>query len=160
LCNNAATQATASGARKYTPSNVDACIGALHDAYSKPPITLSTIQSMNDKCDRIFSGAADKGQPCTANADCTNSRVCSPVVPGSTQSICADKTAKNAGDFCSDPGSVCPADTYCAKQMSGAYQCSPAAQPGQSCSDTIPCVSSQRCKDGICQSRAAPREAC
>src|SRR5208283_3779930 len=61
-----------------------------------------------------------------------------------------------AMDFCASPGDECPGDTYCATPMPGvAVECIPAAQAGQACSPTVPCVSSQRCSNGLCMDRAS-----
>jgi hypothetical protein len=164
LCVQDGSSATASGTRKYAAGNAQACIDAVNAAYgnnaSKIPFDkLVGAGSLTDKCERVWSGSADKGQSCQSDYECAGSRICAPAGPGATVRVCADSVQKNQGDFCSDPGSMCATDTFCTAQDGGAAQCLPAAQPGQPCG-AAPCVSADRCMNGFCIVRAKAGEAC
>ncbi|HLK38467.1 MAG TPA: Dickkopf N-terminal cysteine-rich domain-containing protein [Polyangiaceae bacterium] len=165
-CNMAASAATASGSRKYTPDNAQACIDALNGAYGGGHMAIPFAQlqgsgSIEDKCERVFSGNVDKLGTCTTDYDCASSRVCAQATPGSSVLVCADVANKNAGDPCADPGSKCATDTYCTVPDGGPVaKCSPAAQPGEACSAMVPCVSADRCVNGNCAVRAMLGGAC
>jgi hypothetical protein len=162
-CNDAATAATASGARVYTQDNAQACIDKVHAAYGSPVVKLADLQgdgSIEDVCERVFVGNADKNKPCTTNYDCASGRVCAPVQPGVAQTVCADKTPANVGDFCANPGTECATGSYCATSMAGAAQCTARGAVGAACTATSPCLESLRCFMGTCVDRAKPGEAC
>jgi hypothetical protein len=165
-CTTAASSFTASGTRKYATGNAQACIDAVNAAYGGGHMAIPFAQlegngSIDDKCQRVFSGNVDKLGTCTSDYDCTNSRVCAPAMPGSMVLVCADVAPKSAGDPCSDPGSKCATDTYCTVPDGGAVaECSPAAQPGEPCSVARPCVSADRCVNGSCVVRAMPGASC
>lgn len=165
-CNTVASGDTQSGTRKYNSDNAKTCIDALNSAFgnnaSKVLWSAWVGQgSLTDKCERVFVGAAGMNQSCKSDYDCANDLICSPAQPGASTLVCAKATPINAGDFCAAPGSECPADYYCAPPQTGAAaQCIQAAAAGQSCSDSVPCVSSQRCSGGLCVARGGGRAAC
>jgi hypothetical protein len=159
LCETDAVNATSAGSRTYDSGKAQACIDALNGAYGNNNSKVTFAQlvgpgSITDTCERVFAGAGAQGASCRTSYDCSNDLICAPTVPGSMAFSCANQVQKNQNDFCEDPGSTCASDTYCAKQSSGAYQCKPAAQTGQACSATTPCVSAQRCLGGTCEARA------
>jgi hypothetical protein len=165
LCNQDAASATSFGARTYDSSKAQGCIDALNAAYGNNNSKVTFAQlvgsgSITDTCERVFAGSAAQGASCHTQYDCSNNLLCAPTAPGATTFLCASQVQKNQGDFCQDPGSSCAMDTYCAKQSSGAYQCKPAAQAGQACGATVPCVSAQRCAAGVCEMRAGSGGAC
>jgi hypothetical protein len=164
-CNADASAATSTGTRTYNQGAAQGCIDKVHAVYGAGKVLLSDLQgdgSMGDVCARVFAGQSDKNKPCTTDYDCANGRICSPVQPGSTaQMVCADKTPKNAGDFCADPGSVCATGTFCsAPAGGGAAQCQARAATGAQCSATTPCLETLRCNGGTCADRATPGQAC
>jgi hypothetical protein len=164
VCLQDASQATGSGTRTYSADLASACINLVNQAYGNGNSKIAYSQlvgtgSITDTCARVFAGKVDKNQPCQSDYDCSGTRVCAPVAAGSTQRVCADPEPKNEGDFCADPGSTCATDTYCAVQDAGAPQCVPAVTAGP-CSETVPCVSANRCVAGLCEARAGLGQAC
>ncbi len=161
-CNADATAATASGVRKYSFANAPSCLDALNSAFGNNASAVLYAQlvgpgSITDKCERVFVGDATTNQPCSSDYDCTDNLLCVPADTGSPSSslVCAAPVQKNAMDFCAEPGSECPVDTYCASPTAGAAaQCIPAVQEGQACSATAPCVSADQCSNGVCVARA------
>jgi hypothetical protein len=155
VCQKDATAATALGTRKYDSNGAGTCIDALNGAFgggaSKVTFTqLIGAGSITDKCERVFSGSAAMNQHCETDYDCSGTLICSPVAPGSTSRVCATATPVNQGDFCANPGSQCQ-DSHCVVQEGGAPQCEPLAMAGETCGELDPCVSGQRCVNGLCQ---------
>jgi hypothetical protein len=153
LCNVDAMQAMRSGTRKYTQANAQACIDKINGIYGgASSISYAELlgpDSIDDVCERVFSGNAGTNDPCQSTYDCTGTNVCAPVFPGQASMVCAAPVAKNEGDFCEDPGSTCATDTYCTMPVTGGggYQCEPALQQGQPCDPVAaPCVSTERCE--------------
>jgi hypothetical protein len=164
LCEQDAANAIASGIRMYDSANVPACLAVLNSAYGNESSKILFDQlfgsgSITDLCERVFSGGVVKDDPCESDYDCSEELICSPVLPGSAMSICAPATDLTAGAYCSDPGSVCPTDTYCSNN-GGAYECQPSAEAGAPCSSAPPCVSTERCVDAVCTGRAAAGLTC
>lgn len=164
LCLADAAMATASGARTYDPGSAQACIDALNGAYGNDNTKITYAQlfgfgSITDKCERVFAGHALQDQACQVDYDCSADLICSAVSPGSSSRVCAKAEPKSAGDFCADPGSLCPGTTYCVGD-GGAPQCEPAAQAGQACGASLPCTDSQRCLAGTCQARVGSGDPC
>jgi hypothetical protein len=173
LCNLEAMTAETSGSRTrhYSPANAADCITTVGNAYGKTQIPFSQLVgsgSLSDICQRVFTGDAAVNDPCETSYDCAKDLVCAPVTPGSATTVCAAAVNKSQGDFCQDPGSICPPDTYCAMPPTGGgYQCLPAKQQGQPCdAATAPCVSTQRCEAGAgatgftCEPRVAAAQPC
>ncbi len=163
LCNADATSATASGVRKYVLGNAQACLDALNTAYGSGSSKVLYSQlvgpgSITDTCERVFSGSATTAESCESDYDCANEGICAPVAPGATEMVCAPQVA--AVQLCANPGSVCPTNTYCALQPTGAAECVAAAAAGQACGASMPCVSDQRCGEGTCVDRVGPGGAC
>jgi len=94
-CNVAAKQAVASGTRQYKPSNVQACITAVSNAYSSSTtsVTASTINAYTNLCNQVFVGSAGEGAACTSNFDCTVSGDICSAAPG-LGTTCAKPTQK------------------------------------------------------------------
>jgi hypothetical protein len=161
-CDTDASSAMASGTRAYSAEAAPACINALTTAFNGASvIAYADWLTLTDQCERVFVGNAGNNQPCASDYDCKNNLICSPATPGSSSSVCATAVVKNPGDFCSDPGSECPSDYYCAAPQPGAsVQCIPAAPAGQACGTAIPCVSGQTCAGGVCASGATGSVPC
>ncbi len=164
LCVQDAASATASGTRTYDPGNVQPCLDALNAAYgnTNSKILFAALfgpGSITDKCERVFAGIAVQDKPCVTDYDCSGELICSPATFGSAQEVCAPAVSKNLGDFCSDPGSMCPVDAYCAN-TGAAPECQPSAAAGMACSVAPPCVSMDRCIGGFCAIRASAGQAC
>jgi hypothetical protein len=173
LCNLDAMRATSSGTRKYTQTNAQACIDKINGIYggakSIPFSELFGPSSIDDVCERVFSGNAGTNDPCQSTYDCTGSNVCAAVFPGQAEMVCAATVPKNEGDFCQDPGSTCMTDTYCTMPSTGGggYQCEPELQQGQPCDPvSAPCVSTERCEPRTgatgqtCEARVGADEPC
>jgi len=163
LCEQDAANAIASGIRVYDSANVPACLAVLNAAYGNESSKILFNQlfgsgSITDLCERVFSGGVPKNGSCESDYDCSQDLICS-LPPGATMSICAPATDLTAGAYCSDPGSVCPTDTYCSNS-GGPYECQPSAEAGAPCSSAPPCVSTERCVSGVCTTRAAVGQAC
>ena len=161
-CDTEASNAMASGTRLYSTESAPACIDALTAAFKDASkVEYAAWLTLNDECERVFVGNAGKNQPCTSDYDCSNDLICSPSTPGSSTFVCAAAVVKNEGDFCNDPGSECPPNTYCGVPPAGvAAQCIPAAPAGQACSAAIPCVGGQTCAAGLCAAGAAGSAPC
>lgn len=163
-CNVDASKATSGGTRQYYQPNAQACITKVQQAYQgASKVAYSDLYgtgSIDDLCNRVFQGTADKNQACQSNYDCTSSRICTPATPGGTSKVCADPAPKNSGDFCSDPGSVCATGSYCAVSGSGAAQCKARPDQGQACSAAAPCLESLHCVGGTCAMRVAIGQTC
>jgi hypothetical protein len=164
LCVQDAASATASGTRTYDPGNVQPCLDALNAAYgnTNTKILFAALVgpgSITDKCERVFAGIAVQDKPCVSDYDCTGELICSPATFGATEKVCAPAVSKNLGDFCSDPGSMCPVDAYCAN-TGAAPECQPSAAAGMACSMAPPCISTERCIGGFCADRATAGQAC
>ncbi len=163
LCNQEADQATASGTRQYNSANAQACINAVKSVYGSGRVSFNDLTApggMQDTCNKVFQGSVDKDKECASNYDCIGNRICAPVAPGSTMSVCADSQNANPGDFCANPGTVCQGNSYCAVPMGGAPQCTAEPTEGQACGAAIPCASSLRCAAGTCTPQVAPAGAC
>jgi hypothetical protein len=153
----------ASGVRAYVLGNAQACLDALNAAYGNgnSKIVFSQLEgpgSITDKCERVFSGSAGTAESCELDYDCADDGICAPVAPGATEMVCAPQVA--AVQLCANPGSVCPVNTYCALQPTGAAECVAAAAAGQACGTSMPCVSDQRCAGSACVDRVGPGGAC
>ena len=161
-CDMDASSAMESGTRVYSAEAAPVCIDALTTAFNGASmIKYADWLTLTDQCERVFVGNAGNNQPCTSDYDCQNNLICSPVTPGSSSSVCAAPVVRNAGDFCSDPGSECQPSYYCAAPQPGAsVQCIPAASAGQACAAAIPCVSGQTCGGGLCVPGAVGGMAC
>jgi hypothetical protein len=168
LCNEDAAQAamTGSGTRKYTQANAPACIAKANDVYGNnvtqiPFASLVGPGSVTDVCEHVFAGVSAFNAPCQTDYDCADvTDICVPVLPGSTDLVCATATPVAAGKFCQDPGSQCADDTYCTMaSANGGYTCVAEAQEGAPCADA-PCVDTARCVSGTCEPRATANEPC
>ncbi len=161
VCNDFVQQAQASSARHYTQPGGKACIDALNSAYGNSPsqIDAPKLASLEDTCNKAFTGNVASDSACQSDYDCQTGLTCS-VIPGQSASVCASGNPKNAGDICS-AGDTCATNTYCAPVMGAEPQCKPAAMTGQPCSAEIPCDSSSYCgPSGMCQAKAGVGETC
>jgi hypothetical protein len=164
VCQTLATQATAGGKRFFTAANMNDCISKIKAAFgSTNPITPSTQASIDLACNYVFQGKSaviPTTDTCTTQFDCagtTNgSIVCDPL-----QSQCAPKLPKNGGQQCSDVGSVCAQNFYCATS-GGVSICTAEGTSGASsaCSATAPCDNNSRCANGICMPLVASHADC
>ncbi len=148
--------AAATGTRTYHSDKAEDCINKIHDIYSGAAsgsaITPQQMADMNDVCSRAFAGTVDKLQGCTSDYDCASDRICD-------KKLCADKSTKNQGDLCGNPGEVCADGSFCTASTGGASQCVAQGAQGAACSDTLPCGPSLRC-DNTCGPRFGSGGAC
>jgi hypothetical protein len=161
VCNDFVQQAQSSSARHYTQPGGKACIDALNSAYGGSPsrIDVGKLTSLEDTCNKAFTGNVASDSACTSDYDCQSGLRCS-TIPGQNASVCASGNPKNAGDICS-AGDTCATNTYCAPVTGAEPKCKPAATMGQPCSAQIPCDSMSYCgPSGTCQMKAAMGEAC
>ena len=164
LCHTFQAQATAGGKRIFNASNMGDCIGKIKAAFSSTnPITPSTQASIDLACNYVFQGKLALLTPtdvCSTQFDCagaTNgSIICDPA-----QHLCATQLPKGVGQQCSDVGSVCATNSYCA--TTGAVSVCTAdgtSAAASACSATVPCDSNSRCSNGICMPLVASHANC
>jgi hypothetical protein len=155
-CIDFGTKAQGKG-RAYVPGNAPACVDLATSTYStnsiKDPAT--TLATLEDTCNRVFSGSVPKNGACSSDYDCTGTLICD-------KKHCGEKTVvKNANDGCANAGEVCDVGLYCNQPGSGALPvCTPKMAVNQPCSDAAPCVESAYCVAGTCQPRQATASAC
>jgi hypothetical protein len=164
VCQTMAADATVGGKRIFNSSNMGDCINKLKSAYgSTNPITPSTQASIDLACNYVFQGKSaviPTTDTCTTQFDCagtTNgSIVCDPM-----QGQCAPKLQKSGGQQCSDVGSVCAQNFYCATS-GGVSICTAegTSSAASACSATAPCDSSSRCANGVCMPLVASHGNC
>ena len=132
-------QTQLSATRPIRPENIENCLNKTSEAYSGTIVTPDKVAIMNDACDRVFSGNIPAGSvlACQSDYDCAVGAICD-------QAFCVKKTAPGVNGFCSDPGTVCPANQYCA--LVGTFKkCVPSKQAGEVCGDGVPCADALRC---------------
>jgi hypothetical protein len=157
--------AAQTGTRQFNQPNAKACIDALNAAYggggsgSTWSVEAATLVDVSAKCIKVVIGTQPAGQPCTSDNDCAGTLTCAPLV-GQNQSVCTSSvTPKDAGDFCADPGDECQGNSYCAA-ASGLAKCVPTPATGGSCSQSVPCGSTDACVNGTCQPRGLKGAPC
>src|SRR5438105_1251358 len=67
ICTQDAATAQAGGRRVYASDNVQGCLDKINGVYAHPPIVFADLEgpgSVQDKCERVFSGKADTNQAC------------------------------------------------------------------------------------------------
>ncbi|HTB56666.1 MAG TPA: hypothetical protein VLC06_02280 [Polyangia bacterium] len=164
VCQTMAAQATADGKRIFNTNNMGDCINKIKAAFSSTnPITPSTQASIDLACNYVFQGKSaviPTTDTCTTQFDCagtTNgSIICDPV-----QGQCAPTLAKSGGQQCSDVGSVCAQNFYCATS-GGVSICTAegTSNADSACSATVPCDSNSRCASGVCMQLVASHMDC
>ncbi|HEX7666203.1 MAG TPA: hypothetical protein VF407_16865 [Polyangiaceae bacterium] len=154
-CQTFAAAATG-GTRTYHSDKAEDCINKIHDVYSAAAsgsaITPSQTSDIADVCSRTFAGTVDKLQACTSDYDCADDRICD-------KKLCADKSVKNQGDLCGNPGEVCSDGSFCTAATGGASQCVAEGAQGAACSETQPCGPTLRC-DNTCSARLGSGASC
>jgi hypothetical protein len=161
VCNDFVQQAQSSPARHYAQGGGKTCIDALNSAYGNSPskIDATTLASLQDTCNKAFTGNVGSDSACQSDYDCQPGLKCS-VIPGQSASVCASGNPKNPGDICS-AGDTCQNDTYCAPVMGAEPQCKPAAATGMPCSAQIPCASTDFCApSATCQTKVGVGQPC
>jgi hypothetical protein len=164
VCQTMAAQATADGKRIFNTNNMGDCINKIKAAFSSTnPITPSTQASIDLACNYVFQGKSaviPTTDTCTTQFDCagtTNgSIICDPV-----QGQCAPTLAKSGGQQCSDVGSVCAQNFYCATS-GGVSICTAegTSNADSTCSATVPCDSNSYCASGVCMPLVASHDDC
>lgn len=157
LCTNEAAQASNAG-RLYRASNAEDCITKAHNLYAKTSFTPAEKGSVDYACGRVFKGNVQVNGPCQIDFDCNGDYVCD-------KGRCAGKTAKKLNEPCANPGEVCEAGTYCAKDGSGLVVCQAKRTLGQPCStsatEPAPCIETARCAGtGVCETRVPQGGTC
>lgn len=156
VCQAFASAATMSGARTYNQPGGKACIDALNGAYGGSPsmISAATLATLQDTCNKAFTGAVATDSNCTSNYDCVSGDTCSPI-PGGTASVCASTgSSKAVGDICA-PGDTCQGDSYCAPVTNAEPKCTADPSTGGACSANVPCGAANYCAGGTCQAKLA-----
>jgi len=135
-CNSAAGQATGGG-RTYRPAQADKCINDTKTLYATKVVDLDKEKTVEDECQRVFTGSKNKGDACTQPYDCSGELVCD-------RGHCAEKKPVGLNDGCANPGETCATGTYCQAQ-GGVSTCVARNAAGEICKDTAPCLETLRC---------------
>jgi len=154
LCVNWA-QAQVSPTRPLRSENIGRCLDKSAEAYAGTLVTPDKLAAMTDACNRVFSGNIPAGSalPCQSSYDCASGVICD-------QAFCVKETPPGINGFCSDPGTVCPANQYCAV-VGTLKKCAPSKQAGEPCNATTPCADAFRCgAAGTCVAKATINMAC
>jgi len=154
LCLDAGSAAIAAG-RRYNSAGAQGCVDKAKATYAsdKSIVTPKDLADLEETCQRVYEGSADKAGACTRDYDCASSRVC-------TVGHCGDKTLKGKNDGCANPGDVCdPSQNLYCQPQTGTSTCVVRAVKGEVCTTAIPCEVGLRCV-GTCQDGAAPGASC
>jgi Dickkopf-like protein len=135
--------------RVLNQNNIGNCISKTKAAFSTgATIPFSTLTSIDLACNYVFQGSAKQlSDPCTSQYDCAGKTDGSIICD---KGFCATASTVAAGHACGDPGEICAANYYCAKNSSDLYTCVASATSGQPCSASVPCAQDLRCANGTC----------
>jgi hypothetical protein len=144
-----------SATRKFKTANMATCLNQTRTTYKSLLVTPMLQSTMDDACNYVFQGDADKLEACENKYDCKTGLICD-------KGFCATKIAKAKGEMCNDKGAICNAGSICKMDAaSGAFQCVAKGAANEACdSDTNPCIEALRCSEGKCVARAMSGEAC
>jgi len=148
-------QQQSGSARPFNPSRTADCLSRSGDTYRKSPIVPADLAGLDAVCERVFSGAKKKGDPCATDFECDGALVCDVV--------CADKTVLTKGAFCGVvPGSVCGVGLYCGALAGQPFKmCMDRPVEGQACAAEIPCLETLRCLGtSVCGARLGISQPC
>ncbi len=137
-CNS---NATATG-RAYKPSAAPDCIDKTKSLFSQKTFTADQEKDQQNACGRTFGGTVAKNAPCQIDFECQGNMVCD-------KGLCADKTDKNLGDACNNPGDICAKGSYCGNQGAVKF-CLAKKGQGELCPPDVPCQEDLVCI-GTCQ---------
>lgn len=157
ICSQAAAQAVGAG-RAYRASNAEDCINKTHNLFANPSFTPAAKADAEYACGKVFKGNVQTNGQCTLDFDCSGELVCD-------KGRCASKTTKKLNEPCANPGEVCDATTFCAKDGSGLVVCQAKHKQGETCSTStdapVACVDTTRCAGtGFCEARVPQGGAC
>ncbi len=136
VCLDGAAAAIQAG-RRYTAARAEDCVNKSKETYALTSITPTDKGTLDDVCQRVYAGSADKGGTCKTSYDCSGSLVCD-------KGHCGEKTEKKKGDGCANPGEVCEAGTFCQTQADVKI-CAAKKAKGDACDATTPCLEDLRC---------------
>ena len=161
-CSMFASAATMSGTRTYNQPGGKACIDALNGAYGNNPSSISsaTLASVQDTCNKAFTGTVASDGNCTSDYDCASGQGL-PVrpSPAGRTSVCASGNSKAVGGICA-AGDTCQGDSYCAPVAMKEPQCTADPATGGACSASIPCGAANTCANGTCQAKLTESATC
>lgn len=149
ICQDAANAATASG-RTYRAGAAEKCINDTKDLYASKVIDLAKEKTVDETCERVFTGSKKQGEPCAAPYDCEGTLTC--------DKICTTKTEKTKDQPCNNPGDTCATGTYCGLRGDVKF-CNAKNNVGDICNATTPCLETLRCVTR-CQEKVATGQPC
>jgi hypothetical protein len=156
--------------RVYDPSQAEACLAKVSEAYANAILTKPEIEAYQDACAPLFSGTGVKDSPCRVDEDCKLSdgykcilmTIAAPdggadggetTVTGSCQ---VPKTV-SGGDSCAEIDSFCPEGYHCGVQK----YCIANSLEGQMCSESLPCKPTLKCSaTGTCELKLPDSSSC
>lgn len=150
-CQANASRAAGTG-RSYRAGSAEGCINKTRDLLASRNIDPAKDADTYEACERVFAGSKEKTQTCANDYECTGSLVCS-------QGVCFDKTAKNKGEPCGNPGDTCAAGSYCDLKAAARF-CVARPEANGICSADVPCVETLRCAGGVCLPKYKINEVC
>lgn len=130
--------------RPFRPDRAPACLSATEATYRQSPVTPAARRTMDDACQRVFSGMKAMAAPCESTFECDGDLICD-------RGVCATKRVVAADGFCANPGDVCPAGRACIATAGTSACMVPSIPAGAACDDeTNPCATDLRCVEGMC----------
>lgn len=147
----AQAQAQANVGRDFIPSNGDACLAKVGEAYGKlnqgaVALPAAALTSMNTACANVYRGSIALLGPCAVDVDCLDGMICDKGKCGHTKTVAQ-------GQGCANIGELCPQGSYCGTDANGILSCLGKGNLGTVCSDALPCLESLRCAAGVCSVR-------
>jgi hypothetical protein len=136
-CRTFAAQLKGAG-HEFNAAHTDACLKKLGDAYMTLPNSATMLKAIDDTCARVFEGTAKVTEGCMADYDCAGGLICD-------KGHCGVEKIVSSGGLCANPGERCPKGEFCTS-ATGVFICTKRAPLGMSCSLSVPCEESLRCR--------------
>lgn len=148
-CQQAASAASSSG-RTYRPGSAEKCINETRDLYAAKTIDLAKEKTVNETCERVFTGSKKQGEACAAPYECEGTLIC--------DKVCTTATQKKKDEPCNNPGDTCETGTYCGLRGDVKF-CNAKNDVGDICDAKTPCLETLRCVTR-CQEKVAAGQPC
>jgi hypothetical protein len=149
-------QSSLSYFRDFIPSNAEACVAKVKEAYGKikegmVALPAAEYNAMQAICANVYRGSSMANGPCQLDLDCYGDLVCDKGYCGTPKLV-----APGAG--CANIGETCPQGTFCSN-ASGIWMCTAKVGAQGACAAS-PCLETLRCAGGICMARLGLAESC